>query len=1015
MKKILLALLASTAVGGAALAQDFPDVPAGSYAEEAVARLADLGIVIGFPDGTFRGNEAFTRYQAALVVTRLLDVVEGEMLTDADLDTVRNALQELASDVAANEQAVSDLQTAIDSAGGADAEAVEQLQAQLDALTVELDTLTAAQEAAAGLEQQVLANTDQIDQLTDLIGILNEDLAAIGTGGEVDTSFLEDIEQNTSDVANLREFVVLLRRDQVGLTERVATIEESDAAQTARLNDLETRVTALEESQVAFGGSIGLIYTVGRLSGDEVPFDVDRIFGVGLEREQPVTVFSGDFQSATDDLNDDDDEEDAGEVAEDRQDIEFSKGSFAPELTLDVNFSAERGLAPETGLNTFESTVALELTEATVLDGGVDVADPEFDLADPDNYFDAYVFEFTSVTATLGPIGADPINFFFGEEPEAEFSEYVFESLGPGFRADVGTPDFLAFLQPTLQIAYGVYQDNGDEDDNTLELPSDDADLLALEGEPVANPFTDAYYRGIRGTLTPFSFTGEEAAETLDEAGDEAAEATDAAATTDDNVEEGLVEDTVEEAGAAADEAGAAVDAAADAGAGFFASTGGFSATGGFSIAQISGFAAENADAADVIEGDGVGPNADITVYGLDGQINLSILNVTFEYAQNDIGEGVYFQSGDDVLEGPVAGEEDDVPVDFDGAPVEEGDEIPVATTAESSAVTYAELTVDTEAAGIPLLRSLEANYRDIPEFWYGLKYDDDTYPWNLDQTGYGAEATIGVSIFELTGFVDTYSVADGNPTEDAIGTNGATVVGDEVFAYGVRLGVEVFRAVEVFGFYTVATLDGTQVFDLDGPDGNAERNGDYTPGIGVGVEHDGEAENALVPGLNFSAAYSITQQNFTAANLDAEFTLGAFTLSPYVDYSVEESPVVGDDDVVALTAGTGIVTEPLDIILQPSFAANVNYRNAVHTDVADIPGGTYTANVLQYSVGVNFNRFLFENSTFGVRYGSFSGENIEVNPNVNGADDFASDISDGDQANTGTQTTNGYEVVWNY
>ena len=145
MKKILLALLASTAVGSAALAQEFPDVPAGSYAEEAVARLADLGIVLGFPDGTFRGNDAFTRYQAALVVSRLLDVIDAEMLTDADLDTIRNALQELASDVAANEQAVSDLQAAIDGAGNADAQAVEELQAQLDALTVELDTLSAAQ------------------------------------------------------------------------------------------------------------------------------------------------------------------------------------------------------------------------------------------------------------------------------------------------------------------------------------------------------------------------------------------------------------------------------------------------------------------------------------------------------------------------------------------------------------------------------------------------------------------------------------------------------------------------------------------------------------------------------------------------------------------------------------------------------------------------------------------------------------------------------------------------------
>jgi len=943
MKKILLALLASTAVGSTALAQDFPDVPAGSYAEEAVARLADLGIVIGFPDGTFRGNEAFTRYQAALVVTRLLDVVEGEMLTDADLDTVRNALQELASDVAANEQAVSDLQTAIESADGADAAAVEELQAQLDALTVELDTLNAAQAAASSLEQQVLANTDQISQLNDLIGILNEDLQALGAAGNnVDTGFLEDIEQNTSDIANLREFVVLLRRDQVGVSERVATIEESDTAQNAQLSDLETRVSALEESQVAFNGSIGLEYDVGRLSGEEVPFDVDRIFGVGLDREQPVTLFSGDFQSPTADLNEDEDEEDAGEEAQDRQDIEFDRGDFEPVLELNIDFSSQRGLSPESGLNSFDATVALELTEGTILDPDVDVADPDFSFANPDNFFSGYVFEFNSFEATLGPIGAEPLTFYYGEEPGANFSDYVFESLGPGFRAEVGSPDFLAFLQPTLQIAYGVYEQGGDDDDETFELPDSGAPELALgefpDATPVPNVFTDAYYRGLRGTLTPFS--GE-----------------------------------------------------------------GFSMTGGFSVAQLSGNADENADAAN--------DNADITVYGVDGQANLSIFSVEFEYAQNQIDDDIYFQASDDVLENE-AGD----PVDFEGNVIEdEADEIPVALPVggaqgeipTSNSLVFATLGVDTEAAGIPLLRSLEANYRSIPEFWYGLKYDDDDYPYLLDQEGFGAEVTVGLSIFNLTGFADTYSVADGNPTEDAIGTDGQTVTGDQVAAYGVRLGVEVFRAVEVFGFYTVATLDGTQVFDLDA----AERNGDYTPGYGIGVEHDGTAENALVPGVNFSLSYDFRNENFSAANADAEVMLGFITLTPYVDYSIDFSPVVDDDDVTALEAGTGLTTEPLDIILQPSFAANVNYRNAEHEDVADV--GEYTATVLQYSVGINFNQFLFENSTFGVRYGSYTATNVEIETNLNGSDDSASDISDGDAPNTGTQTTDGYEIAWNY
>ena len=933
MKKILLALLASTAVGGMASAQSFPDVPADSYAAEAVSRLADLGIVIGFPDGTFKGNDAFTRYQAALVVTRLLDVVDAQTLSDADLDTVRNALQELASDVAANQQAVSDLQAAIAGSEGADPEAIADLQSQLDALTVQLDTLEAA---GAG-------STDQLGQLSQQFDQLNSDVQAMGMASgdpAAATEMMGSLDQNTSDIANLREFVVLLRRDQVGITDRVATLEESDTAQSARLDDIETRVTALEESQVAFGGSIGLKYDVGRLSstvagGPADPFDVDRIFGVGLERPVTESVFSTGNEDQDDD---DDDSDDPGEVAQDRQDIENQKGEFGPELTLTVDFSAERGLAPESGLNSFESSVALSLEEATALEADADVDEPGYDFTDPDNYFEAYVFKFESVTASLGPIGADPLNFYYGDAPGAEFSDYVFESLGPGFRADVGTPDFLAFLQPTLQVAYGVYDKGGDDSDDTLELPDDGADVLASAGElpatPIANPFTDAYYRGIRGTLTPFS--GE-----------------------------------------------------------------GFAATGGFSVGQIAGNAAENADAA--------ANNANITAYGVDGDLTLSIFNLSFEYAQNDIGDGVVFQANDDVLENAA-----DEAIGFDGVVLaDDADEIPVAAAAvENSSVIVAELGVDTEAAGIPLLRSLSANYRSVPEFWYGLKYDEDTYPWETDQVGYGADATAGLSIFNLTLFYDSYTIAN-DVTEGALDPENPDVTGNLVNAYGVEFGAELYRAVEVFGFYNYVTLNGAAVDFLT----SADRNDEYSGGYGVGLKQDGEAENALFPGVDFEVRYNISASRLEAANIDTEVTVGALTLAPFVDFSVDASNLEESDDNVGLEAGLSVSSEPLDVILQPSLVGNINYRNTFHFDLEDA-AADYTTDVLQYSVGLAFNQFLFENSVLGVRYGSFSGTNLSLEPNTTegiDGEDFASDISDDDANNGATQTTNGYEVTWDY
>ena len=287
MKKLLLAILAALALTGVQ-AQAFPDIPAGHWAGDAVQRIADLGIVIGFPDGTYRGNEGFTRYQAALVISRLLDVIRADMdaekaLNDADIAALRNALQELASDVAAQDvrlnavegavASISDdtasntarieaLEAAIGGAMGMDPAVLADLQNQLDALRVGVDT------AQAGVDQ----NTASINAINDLLALLNADVEELKgmTAPEVDLSGIQgQVDRNASDIANIREFVILLRRDQVALRDRVAALEASDASQQAALDDLAARVTKIEEDLFLVTGSIAVTYKAYRLSGDE--------------------------------------------------------------------------------------------------------------------------------------------------------------------------------------------------------------------------------------------------------------------------------------------------------------------------------------------------------------------------------------------------------------------------------------------------------------------------------------------------------------------------------------------------------------------------------------------------------------------------------------------------------------------------------------------------------------------------------------------------------------------------
>jgi len=48
-------------------------VPFDHWAYDAVQQLVDKGVIIGYPDGTFRGDRAMTRYEFAMAISRLID------------------------------------------------------------------------------------------------------------------------------------------------------------------------------------------------------------------------------------------------------------------------------------------------------------------------------------------------------------------------------------------------------------------------------------------------------------------------------------------------------------------------------------------------------------------------------------------------------------------------------------------------------------------------------------------------------------------------------------------------------------------------------------------------------------------------------------------------------------------------------------------------------------------------------------------------------------------------------
>lgn len=475
---MLLAGLLTVLSMGFGLAQ-FSDVPAGHWAKEAVEALAAKGILVGFPDGTYRGNETLTRYQAALIIYRLLQQIEEEMkakgesptmeaMSSEDIEALKNAVQELAAELAALGVRVSALE---DSAAtkediarleamiqelkaqpapepGMDAAALQDLADRVEAASIAADTaLAQAQQLAeqldalaqdvegvkgdlAALQTQVEANAQAIQALNELAVLLNQDVLSLQdrvTALEKGLADLQgvDLEQFASkeDVAAVQEFAAALRSDLVGLSEKVSKLEGT-------VGDLSGKVSKLERNAFTISGSLNLRYqsSDGTLSG----YDLDRVIAGTI-------VSSGD-------------QDGDGQVVDHTDGVVDTNSdgyvdSFAPvsgQTTATLKLKIQTGKFDATssgGANTYPGLVQFSITGSWTNPSGGSPVTPSLVV--------------DTVSTTLDVAKDQNLSFRFGRSVNTKFTEYVMDnesaSLGHGFVATLkGLP-----LGTTLTAAYG--------------------------------------------------------------------------------------------------------------------------------------------------------------------------------------------------------------------------------------------------------------------------------------------------------------------------------------------------------------------------------------------------------------------------------------------------------------------------------------------------------------------------------------------------------------------------------
>ena len=89
MKKFVTAVAVVALVAFAApvfaATNPFMDVPMNHWAYDAIGQLAAHGILSGYPDGLYKGNQQTTRYEMASALARALAVVDMTKASKQDV------------------------------------------------------------------------------------------------------------------------------------------------------------------------------------------------------------------------------------------------------------------------------------------------------------------------------------------------------------------------------------------------------------------------------------------------------------------------------------------------------------------------------------------------------------------------------------------------------------------------------------------------------------------------------------------------------------------------------------------------------------------------------------------------------------------------------------------------------------------------------------------------------------------------------------------------------------------
>ena len=230
LKYALTAILGAALVIPAMAQDNFPDVPDNHWAYEALARMKQNGLLVGYPDGLFRGGRPASRYEMAVAIhatyVNLKNITDG---LQQQIDELKKQLAGNAS--AADIQNLRDALTALQN----DVNGLKGLRGDVDNLRKLADTF---QKELQDLNVNVEQMKKDLSDLADRVTALEKRKPAVDISGDANIW----VGGGISD-------------DRAGLTKdaRVVGLQKNRAGtQTGALAGFDKDLTVLHEGALTF-------------------------------------------------------------------------------------------------------------------------------------------------------------------------------------------------------------------------------------------------------------------------------------------------------------------------------------------------------------------------------------------------------------------------------------------------------------------------------------------------------------------------------------------------------------------------------------------------------------------------------------------------------------------------------------------------------------------------------------------------------------------------------------------